>query len=351
MKLALSLAGAALLATGCATVSTPPAAIPIAPAPISFDGHVAGQATDLVFMLEKNADPGVPGFALAKDDRLMVVLPKDFKRNDGSQIREDSDFNLVLTRGWPQAAVRQKDQYRIVYDAKANAIGVHARVDVRPEGPNAPGIKVIHLRGNTFLNPLPGEYPVEIRHEGADGKLKQSWSGKANILFEPPAARLAPTNFHLPPGTNSDFQTTAVATDAPHLLALLLWGEAGSPLNKVGIAPRNLQRFPKYTGGLLVQDTNGDKVLDPNTDKVVGGIIDSAPEGAKGQSATAPLGRDGKPILSGEVLRDAKYPGGGGKPNPGLLLIRFRAGDKPGLYRPTVELIGGNSYQFTIEAR
>ncbi len=35
--------------------------------------------------------------------------------------------------------------------------------------------------------------------------------------------------------------------------------------------------------------------------------------------------------------------------NPGLLAIQFRAGSLPGLYRPTVELIGGNAYQFTIE--
>ena len=42
---------------------------------------------------------------------------------------------------------------------------------------------------------------------------------------------------------------------------------------------------------------------------------------------------------------------GGGKPNPGLLAIQFKAGDKVGLYRPTVELIGGNAYQFTIEVK
>ena len=35
---------------------------------------------------------------------------------------------------------------------------------------------------------------------------------------------------------------------------------------------------------------------------------------------------------------------GGGKTNPGLLTIEFRAGDKAGLYRPTVQLIGGNGW-------
>lgn len=120
----------------------------------------------------------------------------------------------------------------------------------------------------------------------------------------------------------------------------------------MGIAPRDLQRHPRYTGGLLVQDANGDKVLDPAMDRVVGGIICAAPEGAKGQSVTSPRGPDGKPVLSGEVLRNAAFPlgAGGGKPNPGLMPAELRAGDKAGLYRPTFELIDGNSYRFTLVA-
>lgn len=40
---------------------------------------------------------------------------------------------------------------------------------------------------------------------------------------------------------------------------------------------------------------------------------------------------------------------GGGKPSPGLLSTQCKAGSLPGLDRPTVELIGGCAYQFTIE--
>jgi hypothetical protein len=35
---------------------------------------------------------------------------------------------------------------------------------------------------------------------------------------------------------------------------------------------------------------------------------------------------------------------------PGLMTVEFRTGDQPGLYRPTFELIDGNSHQFTLEA-
>lgn len=353
MKLRVLAASAAVVLAACTGVKTggETETAVVAPAPISFDGHVAGQATDLVFVLIRDGNPATPGFGLAAGERLLVTLPKEFKRNDGSGIRTDSDFNLVLTRGWPQGAVRQKDQYTIVYDEKTNAIGVQARVDVKPEGPNAPGIKVIHLRGRTFLNPGPGDYPVVVSVVGTDGRTKRVWNGTAKIQFDAPPARLAPTNFHLPPGTDSNFQKVGLNQEAPRWLGLLLWGAAGSALNGVGIAPRDLNRFPRYTGGLLVQDTNGDKKLDPATDKVVGGIIGAAPAGATGQSATSPKGSDGKPVLSGAVLRDAKFPGGGGKPNPGLLPVLFRTGSQPGLYRPTFELIGGNSFQYTVEAR
>jgi hypothetical protein len=54
-------------------------------------------------------------------------------------------------------------------------------------------------------------------------------------------------------------------------------------------------------------------------------------------------------IRSSAWVRPSRW-SGGGKPNPGLLTIQFKAGSLSGLYRPTVELIGGNAYQFTIEA-
>lgn len=333
------------------TSSTSP--LVVAPAPVTFDGHVSGQATDYVFMLVADANPATPGLAMKAGDVIRIKMPAEFKRNDQVPVKADADANLVFTKGWPQAAVKLAGQYKVGYDEKAQAINVTAIADVAATGGNAPGIKVIHLRGRTFLNPFPGDYPVTVEHLAPDGKAMAAWSGAIKVLEDAPKARLAPTNFHLPPGTNSDFQKTATGQVMPHHLGLLLWGESGNAINKVGIAPRDLTRFPKYTGGLLVQDTNGDKVLNATTDKVVGGIIGAAPEGAKGQSATSPRGADGKPVLSGEVLRSNAFPAaaGGGKINPGLLTIEFRAGDKAGLYRPTFELIDGNSFQFTLEAQ
>jgi hypothetical protein len=285
-------------------------------------------------------------------ESLRLVLPAGFKRNSAAAISADTDVNLVLTKGWPQGAVKLAGQYRVGYDERANAMVVTASQDVLNGGANAPGIKVIHLRGRSFINPMPGDYSVNVSHVAGDGKLLATWQGQLKVLDDAPQARLAPTNFHLAPGANSDFQKIAPGQVAPYALGLLLWGAQGAALNDVGIAPRDLTRFPRYTGGLLVQDTNHDGKLDSAADKVVGGIIGAAPQGATGQAATSPVGANGSPVLSGQTVRHAAYPpaAGGGKPNPGLLTIQFKAGSLPGLYRPTVELLGGNAYQFTIEA-
>lgn len=321
------------------------------PAPITFDGHVAGQATDYVFVLVPDTNPAVPGLAMRAGESLQIALPAAFKRNTAMALNAETDTNLVLTKGWPQGAVPLVGQYRVGYDAPSNTVTVTASRDIAADGANVPGIKMIHLRGRTFINPMPGDYPVTVTHRATDGKSLVNWHGQLKVLEDAPSARLAPTNFHLPPGSNSDYQRVKPGQVAAHPLGLLLWGKQGAALDDVGIAPRDLTRFPRFTGGLLVQDSNHDKRLDSATDMVVGGIIGAAPKGAKGQVATSPVGADGKPILSGQVLRNVAFPAaaGGGKPNRGLLPIQFRGGDLPGLYRPQVELLNGNSYKFTVE--
>lgn len=347
----------AFLGAGCSSMLSGPTpnttALPLAavPAPVPPDGYVAGQPTHLQFMLVADIGPAVKGISMKRGDALLVVLPLAFRRNAASPIQEDSDETIVLTKGWPQAPVKQAGQYRIFYDAATNTIGARAQTDVAADGPNSPGIKIIHLRGEAFINPAAGDYPVEVRLVGQDGGVQRIWKGKISVLAARMKARLAPTNFHLGPGMNGDFQKVGLNQDTPLLLGLYLWDQRGELMNGVGVALPDLARFPKYTGGLLIQDSNSDKKLDPSVDRVIGGIVIEAPSRATGQAVSSPLGLDGKPILSGEMPRSTKFPAarGGGKPDRGLLPIVFRSGNIPGLYRPTVELIDGNSYKFTIQ--
>src|SRR5262249_52421645 len=91
------------------------------------------------------------------------ALPAAFKRNPASAIKEDSDFTMVLTKGWPQAPVQQAGQYRIFYDEASNAIGARALKRMTTEDANSPGIKSIHLRGDAFINPDAGTYLAKLR--------------------------------------------------------------------------------------------------------------------------------------------------------------------------------------------
>jgi hypothetical protein len=277
-------------------------------------------------------------------------MPAAFKRNAASAIREDSDFTMVLTKGWPQAPVQQAGQYRVFYDAASNAIGARAQERVTTEGANSPGIKSIHLRGEAFVNPDTGTYPVQVRHVGSDGTVKQIWTGTISILATRMATRLAPTNFHLGPGVNADFQRVGLSQDAPFPLGLYLWDGSGRLIDCVGIAPPDVAKLPWYTGGLLIQDTNGDKKLDLTVDRLIGGLVIDAPPGASGQAARSPVSADGSLVLSGDVSRGARFRGGG-QLEHGLVPIQFRTGNLPGVYRVTVILLDGSCYRFTITAQ
>lgn len=345
--------GVTFLMASCVQIVGPTARpLEIGPAPVPPDGYVAGQATHIQFVVVPDANPEVKGLGLERGDALVVAMPAVFKRNPASPIMEDSDRTMVLTKGWPQAPVRQAGQYRIFFDPTTNSIGARAQEHVTPDGANSPGIKIVHLRGDAFINPEAGNYPVEIRHIGQDGKVKQTWAGAISILSARMAARLAPTNFHLGPGVNADFQKAGLNRDAPLPLGVYLWDQSGNLIDGVGIAPPDPARFPRYTGGLVVQDTNGDRKLDPTVDRVIGGIVVDAPPGATGQAVRSPLSADGRLVLSGDMPRSPKFPpaAGGGKPDHGLLPIQFHTGNTPGVYRPTVILLDGNSYAFTITA-
>ena len=91
----LSIIAAAISA--CATAPTPSGgSLMTAPAPVTFDGNVAGQATDYVFVLVPDADPATPGFSMRSGDSLRVAFPSSFKRNPQVAIDAETDANIDL---------------------------------------------------------------------------------------------------------------------------------------------------------------------------------------------------------------------------------------------------------------
>lgn len=86
--------------TACSTFQMPvPQPLMTAPAQITFDGHVAGQATDYVFVLVPDANPAVPGLAMRAGELLQMALPAAFRRNTATALSAETDANLVLTKG------------------------------------------------------------------------------------------------------------------------------------------------------------------------------------------------------------------------------------------------------------
>jgi len=60
----------------CATAAAPTSRTWMtASAPASFDGNVAGQATDQVFVLVADANPATPGVSLAAAETLRIERP------------------------------------------------------------------------------------------------------------------------------------------------------------------------------------------------------------------------------------------------------------------------------------
>ncbi|MBI3452380.1 MAG: hypothetical protein HY057_06025, partial [Rhodospirillales bacterium] len=107
----------------------------------------------------------------------------------------------------------------------------------------------------------------------------------------------------------------------------------------------------RYTGGLIVVDSDGDGVLDPRKDRIIGGVFGSAPAGAKGQEIRS-LERDGKPMLARAA--EEYNPQVGKRFGGSVMELQFAAGDKPGMYRPTLALLRdpanpalGDGSQFT----
>jgi hypothetical protein len=110
----------------------------------------------------------------------------------------------------------------------------------------------------------------------------------------------------------------------------------------------------RYNGGLIVQDQDGDGVLDPVKDRIIGGIIAKAPAGAKGQELRS-LELDGKPVLS--AATETLVPKAGKRWGGAQMRLQFTAGSLAGKYRPTLVLLrdfedlgsgDGSSYTYTI---
>ena len=381
-----------IIAAGCSTniVSD------VVNSPLSAAGSVEGAHAGINIYLQTSdaqgmefMDPMVPGYGIPAGGRIEIEMGSGFKRVWEVPLSQKA---IMLVTGAPQQGLPgKKVGYKVGEGGNDNTFSIEPSSDAglpvdkavspAPGSKMDPirqrGIKVFHVGflQSAFVNKS-GSGVVHVRI--IDGKDKVIHEGKGTLNFIKDAVpQILPSNFAdkrrnhnwqrvksgqilgITPGTVSiTLNLYAKATVPPGQMVKFKQGIVGAgvlstpQLKKMGYAkPAALAR---YNGGLIVQDTSGDGSLDPRQDKIIGGVIASAPAGAKGQELRS-LERGGKLLLSRPAAEFAPKPGkrfGGA-----IMQLQFTAGSKAGKYRPTLALLrdpgnlnsgDGSRYTYTI---
>jgi len=366
-------------------------------APLSATGTVTGARTGINVYLQSDAaqgmefmDPGVVGYGIPAGGSMEIEMGGGFERDWGIGI---SQAAIMMVTGAPQQGLPGAGVGYDVVEGDDENVFI-----IRPTGPDgliaenlmspAPGakgdpirqrgIKVLHIgfQQSAFLN-TGDTGVVNVRILDGAGKVVGQGSGELQMI-PAPVPQVLPTNF--PQGArNHNWQTAGSGdvlgvTDGTVPVALMLYGAAPStdrdemyafkgPITGAGVLStpelkamgyEKPDALSRYNGGLIVQDTDGNGALDPATDLIIGGVIASAPKGAKGQELKS-LRVDDAPLLSQPTEKVAEKPGlrwGGA-----MMQLQFTAGSLPGKYRPTLALLqdpanpsagDGSSYTYTI---
>lgn len=161
----------------------------IVKAPITPNGDVAGEPTDIVLNLDISFDPSVDGRTLLPGGTIKVTLPEDFD-NLGLPVASvgvcvPSQFNCstgVLLQGWPQDPI-PPPMYTVSLEGTHTI--VYTNTSGMPLGPGTffgPGIKQMHVILNGFRNPSPGRYTIRVEAETGPGGALEMGMARVHIL-------------------------------------------------------------------------------------------------------------------------------------------------------------------------
>jgi len=335
-------------------------------------------------------DPRVVGYGIPAGGRVEIEFGGGYERDPAIAIAQKT---LMVVTGTPQQGMPGKAVgYALSEGASPNIIVITPTKDEglpaeelmspAPGAANDPirqrGIKVFHvgLLENPFINRGDGGEITVRFYDGSDTLIRD---GSESVEFlETPVPQIQPNNF--PDAQRShNWQTVAPGetlgvTDGTVPIAFMAYaaprGVAPEDMHTVkeglmGVGVLSTQQLAaleyekpdaldRYNGGLMVQDTNGDGRLDPRNDRIVGGVIGKAPAGATGQELRSLDVHGAMDITKPSSAYNAKFgPIFGGA----VGLLQFTAGDKVGLYQPTLALLAkpgdvesgdGSHYTFTI---
>lgn len=302
-------------------------------------------------------DPAVIGYGLPPGGAMEVEMIEGFERDPSVPLNARS---ILLVAGTPQQAITSAGAgYRVEEGVNPNVFLITA---TRPDGmpaetlraaaPGAArdhipqrGIKIIHI-GRQFAFRNRGRLGViAVRIFDRDGAVTAA--GRATVDFDAaPQPAIFPTN--IPDGRrNRNWQHVAPghvlgATPGTLPLSLLLFDPTGGDA-KAGIAGAGVLSaaqltergftpaapFDVFEAGLILQDRNGDGLLDPAVDRIIGGVSQRVPSGGQGAFPTTPL-VDGRPLLAQPTARID--PQVGARIGGSVMDVLFQVGDATGDY-------------------
>jgi hypothetical protein len=365
--------------------------------PLSASGLVRDARVGINIWLQSDADPGlefmdpkVTGYGVPAGGRIEIEMGSGFERIPDVVLTQKT---LMVVTGTPQQGMPGKAVgYAISEGETPNTIVISPTKDegllaeslmspapgVKDDAVPQRGIKVFHvgLLESPFIN-RGDSGSVSVRFYDGAGTVIHEGTATASFL-DGPVPQIQPNNF--PDKQRShNWQTVApgqILGKTPGTLPISYMiyevpeGVAPAEMHTkkpgmFGVGVLSTQQLAaleyekpaaldRYNGGLILQDSNGDGQLDPNLDRIVGGVIGKAPAGASGQELRS-LDVHGAADLS---IASSSYHAKFGTIFGGAVgLLQFIAGDKPGLYRPTLALLkdaddiesgDGSTYTFTI---
>lgn len=334
-------------------------------APVAPNGIVDGERAAINVHLQSKAvkglafmDPAVLGMGIPPKGSIEIELVSGFQRDPNIPL---DDKALILVAGAPQQGLPAGPLGLVVSEGdnqntfkittsdgtgrNANQLRSLAKGAAQDPLPQR-GIKIIHIGRNSAFVSRGAEGQVEVRVKDEKGRVIAQGSESVSFLKEP-RPQIFLTNVTRDQ-RNHNWQRIkrggiigAAENTLP--LPLILYAKNKglenkgilntgvlSPQQLAGLGLRVPPKLSRFNAGLIIQDRDGDGLLDPQKDIVLGGVSSKIPEGAKDDQVVSPIVKD-KPFLSSHT--ENFHPRAGQQIGGAVMQVVYVTGDKPGLYQ------------------
>jgi hypothetical protein len=292
-------------------------------APVTPDGTTAGAITDFVLTF-RDRDPAVDGIGLLEGATVTVTLPDSF-------VDTGSGANAaILLQGWPQSPPAPPPAFPWTTTVSGTTITATLDADYLV-GATGPGFKQVHLLLNSFRNPGPGRYDIELVIQ-PDPASSTTYEGTGSVQILPwarPSVNVVSVfSGGAPPPLNNPLYQTVGAGDDSLDIGMYLWDRGSSAADGI---------LTPYVGVDLVMANHGHGRL-VQDGRTVGHVWMTAPPGADDHTFVT----DGPSFQAPAAVTGFET---------GVLITRLETDpDVTGDYTVTIRLNNGNSQRIRVTA-